>query len=223
MSLYREIDIIAIQNKVNDIVKESQAAKQIKIDIILKTENIVEKVPVTPVKEAETETLTDEVDTEDIKNNIPSQEERHEVMKIIANYIKQHKKIMYGGYALNNLLVARNPKDAIYDPKKITYDIEFYSTKPLDDAIALVDILGKKGYKDVNCKSAMHPETFKLYANTFNYCDITYMPGPLFYNISTITEHGFRYIHPHVMLVDKLRVYNNPIDAYWRLCKEIPR
>jgi len=129
---------------------------------------------------------------------------------------------MYGGYALNLLIKNRNEKDIIYDYYTIA-DTEFYSFTPVTDIVELCDMLHKKGYKYVQAKDAGHSETYKIFVNFVNYCDISYIPKFIYDNIPTIKEDGYTLVHPHIMLVDKFRMFNNPMTASWRFDKEVKR
>lgn len=182
--LYREEDIEAIDNNIEDII----------------------------IKARENQLNTLE----------PTIKEFNEVMIAIKEYIKKSKRLVYGGYALNDLLRDKNKKDMIYSELDMP-DIEFYSPKPIKDLVELCDYLHKKGFKYVEGKEGQHKETYKIFVNFQNYCDISYIPGPVYYGLPYITLNDINYIHPHFMLIDKFRVYNNPLTAYWRLLKEIKR
>ena len=76
-------------------------------------------------------------------NNEPTLEESKAVYKIILDFIKNKKRIIYGGYAQNKLIIEKNKDDGFY--KDIdTPDIEFYTYTPLSDLIELCD-----GYSEV--------------------------------------------------------------------------
>jgi hypothetical protein len=139
-----------------------------------------------------------------------------EVQKIIKDYIKNRGLIIYGGTAYNELIKAKNPKDAIYKDGQCK-DIEFYSHQPIHNLKELCIILNEKKFKYVQGKNAQHPETYTIFVNFIQYCDITYMPGNIYYNMKTLKLNGFVYSHPSFILVDILRQYNDPLLSYWRL------
>ena len=85
----------------------------------------------------------------------PTIDEITQVNGIIIDYIKKNKRKVYGGYALNKLLVAKNPSLAIYDELD-TPDIEFYSPDPLGDLTKLCDKLAEAGFKNVIGQEAQH-------------------------------------------------------------------
>src|ERR1700744_2991581 len=78
----------------------------------------------------------------------PNETEIKQVSSIILKFIKDNKRKVYGGYALNLLIKAKSPKDAIYKPTD-TPDVEFYSPEPIIDLIKLCNIIHEKGYKNV--------------------------------------------------------------------------
>lgn len=152
----------------------------------------------------------------------PTLDEYKSVMKDILSYIKKHKKIVYGGVALNQYLIS-NKHDPIYDDKHEMYDIEFYSSNVLEDVKNLCDFLHEKKYIHINGKSGAHDETYKIFVNFQNYCDISYMPGPIMRKLPYKEMNGVRYVDPKIMFIDKLRMYNNLLTTSWRIEKEITR
>lgn len=142
----------------------------------------------------------------------PTVKEKTEIMNDIKNFIKEKKRKVYGGTALNEELIAVNPADAIYD-KTIFSDIEFYSPLPIQDLIELTNRLYEKGYKHVIGKEAQHEETYTIFVNFQLYCDITYVPKRVYNGIKVLNINGIHYVDPHFMLIDYLRMINQPLTA----------
>lgn len=140
------------------------------------------------------------------------------VRSIILNYIKKEKRIIYGGYAWNNLIKNVSPDDVFYSDTDYT-DIEFYSNKPIEDMKNICDIISDKGYKFIQGKSAQHDDTYTIFVNFTGYCDISYMPSNIFYSCMTENIDGYRLIHPKFIMIDILRMLTDPITSYWRLDK----
>ncbi len=178
MELYRDIDIQAITDKLDQIVDESTIIKK--------------------------------------KTLEPTLDECKQVKEVINDYIMKKKRIIYGGTAYNTLITQKSKKDAIYSPNDCK-DVEFYSPKPIEDIMELADILHEKKFKFVQVRQAMHAETYTLFVNFEQYCDVSYMPSNIFLNMPAITIDGILYSHPSWILVDILRQYNDPITSYWRL------
>jgi hypothetical protein len=160
----------------------------------------------------------------------PTLNENSKVYSAIKNYIKRKGKIVYGGFAQNSLITAKNPNDSFYKTIDGVFynwpdiaDIEFYSPTPLIDIIELTEELHALGFKHVEGKEGMHPETYKIFVNFINYCDISYMPTNVFNNIPTISVDGIKCAHPHFMMLDAYRILNDPMTSYWRLDKIIKR
>lgn len=153
----------------------------------------------------------------------PTIDEINKVNEIIVNYIKQNKRKVYGGYALNKLLISKNPSLAIYDELD-TPDIEFYSPDPLGDLTKLCDKLFDCGFKNVVGQEAQHKETYSIFVNYQLYCDISYMPSNIYAKSRFIqSDDGLNLIHPWFMVVDYFRMFTDPMVSYWRLEKHFAR
>lgn len=151
----------------------------------------------------------------------PKEDEYQMVRKIILDFIKSNKRIIYGGYAQNELIKMKNLEDDFYGNTRA--DIEFYSPEPIKDLIELCDIINEKKIFNVKGDEGVHPETYKLFANFENYADISYMDPNVFNNCPYIEKNGLRFCHPHFMLVDGYRVYTDPMTSYFRLDKAFGR
>lgn len=166
--------------------------------------------------------IMDKARNKEIQIIEPVIDEFKKVRSIILDFIKKEKRIIYGGYALNNLIKKINPTDVFYKDTDYT-DIEFYSNKPIEDMKKICDTLYIKGFKFIQGKSAQHFDTYTIFVNFTAYCDITYMPSNLFYSIMTENLDGLKIIHPKFILVDLLRQFNDPMTSFWRLDKNIKR
>lgn len=160
----------------------------------------------------------------------PTLNEISEVYLAIKNYIKKKGKVAYGGFAQNILLTAKNPDESFYKIIDGAFynwpdvaDMEFYSPTPLADIIELTEELHSMGFKHIEGKEGMHPETYKIFVNFINYCDISYMPSNIYNNMPIIEVNGIKCAHPHFMMVDAYRVLTDPMTSYWRLDKSIKR
>ena len=152
----------------------------------------------------------------------PTIDEITKVNAIIIDYIKENKRKVYGGYALNKLLIAKNPSLAIYDELD-TPDIEFYSPDPLGDLVKLCDKLKEAEFKNVIGQEAQHKETYSIFVNYQLYCDISYMPSNIYSKVRFIQMDGFYLIHPWFMTIDYFRMFTDPLVSYWRLEKHFAR
>ena len=152
----------------------------------------------------------------------PKVDEMEKVYKIIKEFIKKKKRIVYGGYAQNALIKKVYPGDAFYTKYSLA-DIEFYTPDPIRDGMELTDALHKKGFLHCQLSEGVHNETYKLFSNFVNYADISYLPKNIFDNCPTITVEGMKMAHPHFMLIDAYRVYTDLIMSNFRISKSFSR
>lgn len=152
----------------------------------------------------------------------PTIDEITQVNEIIINYIKENKRKVYGGYALNKLLIAKNPSLAIYNEVD-TPDIEFYSPDPLKDLTKLCDKLAEAKFKNVIGQEAQHKETYSIFVNYQLYCDISYMSSNIYSKVRFIQSDELMLIHPWFMVIDYFRMFTDPMISYWRLEKHFNR
>ena len=141
---------------------------------------------------------------------------------IILDFIKQNKRKIYGGYAVNKLIIDKNQKDSIYQEYQYP-DIDFYSPTPIEDLINICNTLYDKGYKRVNAKEAAHKDTYSIFVNFHLYCDITYVPKNIYNRIPYKELNNYYYTHPHFMTIDYLRMLADPLGSSWRIEKSIKR
>jgi len=153
-----------------------------------------------------------------IKTIGPYIEDYHKIKKIILEFIKNKKRILYGGSAWDILIKNINPNDGFYKEYDMP-DIDFYSPDPINDLKDLCDILSKEKYEYISGQNANHDESYKIFINFHEYCNITYMPANIFYSILYISIDNIKLIHPKVAMIDILRQYNDPINSYYRLDK----
>lgn len=149
-------------------------------------------------------------------------DEINSIYKLIIGYIKSTKRKIYGGYALDKLLVAKNKSYALYDETDIP-DIDFYSPDPLEDLYMLCDKLHEAGFKSVVGQEAQHRETYSIFVNYQLYCDISYFPANIYNKVKFIQIDGFNIVHPWFMMIDYFRMLTDPMMSYWRLEKHYVR
>lgn len=156
-------------------------------------------------------------------NYEPTFDESRKVYIELLNFVKDRKKIIYGGYAQNGLILMKNENDGFYKETD-TPDIEFYSFEPLKDLIDLCDHLKSKNFKYVQGQEGIHGGTYKIFVNFVNYCDIAYLPKNICDNLKYIeNDQKLRFTDPNFMLIDTYRVFTDPMTSYWRLDKTFKR
>ena len=164
--------------------------------------------------------------TKNVKDKIlePTMEEKTAIYNIVMDFVKEKKRKIYGGFALNKLLINKNKEEAIYDEEIDEPDIDFYSPEPVKDLIELCNIIHEAGYKNIQGKEAQHVGTYKIYVNwNKECCDITYVPNNIYKKIRFIEIGGYYYTHPWFIMIDIFRVFTDPITSYRTLDKYVPR
>lgn len=165
----------------------------------------------------------DEEIKELILNNVcPLKDEIKNIYDTIMNFIKNKKRIIYGGTAQNALIKNVNVNDAIYG-KNDYNDIDFYSPTPIDDLVELANLLHERKINNVYCRDALHEETFSLTVCGRLYCEVSYMPKFIFDNLPIIKVKKIKYIHPYIAMIDYLRMFTEPMFSSFRWIKSIKR
>ena len=175
------------------------------------------------------ELLTDNIDriNEDIKRKQlelfdPKMDDVREIVKIVNNFIKNKKRKVYGGEALNKIISNKSPKDSFYGKYELP-DIDIYSPRPIDDLIELCNKILESGFTPVTGQEALHKGTYSIFVKYHNFVDITYVPTNVFHRIPFEEINGINYVHPHFMMVDMLRIFTDPLLSYFRLEKTVKR
>ena len=146
--------------------------------------------------------------TKNIKDTIlePTLEEKKAIYNIVMKFIKIKKRKIYGGFALNKLLVNKNKEDAIYDEDIDEPDIDFYSPEPIKDLIEICNLIHDAGYSNIWGKEALHVGTYKIHVNwNKECCDITYVPNNIYKKIRFIEIDGYYYTHAWFIMIDYMR------------------
>lgn len=152
----------------------------------------------------------------------PTRKELLDADKIIFDYIREKKRKIYGGYAQNKTIVIKNPDDAFYPENEIP-DIDCYSPEPLLDVKNLCDRLLKAGHKHVQGTEAQHKETYSIFVNFKNVCDLSYVPKNIYHKIPFIEVDGINYTHPSFVYIDLYRMVTEPYFSSRRWEKIFPR
>lgn len=158
-----------------------------------------------------------------IKNNYDIKiTDYNNIFNIILDYIKEKKKIIYGGFAIDVLIKYKNKDDLIYDDYDYK-DIEIYTFEPLLDLKNMCDLLYKKGYKNVVGRQAVHQYTYTISVDYQNYCDISYMPKQIYDNIPTIIINNLVCTDIILIYINKLLSVSDLVLNDWRLNKDISK
>lgn len=166
--------------------------------------------------------IKDEIQKIKLNTFDPTMKEINMVNELVYKFIKNKKRIVYGGFAQNLLIKINNEDDQFYSELD-TPDIEFYSPSPIEDIMELCDYLHQNGISRINGQEGVHIETYKLFVNFAEYCDIGYMPLNVYNKIPTINVNGFRIADPLFMTIDVFRVFSDPLTSFWRVEKSFLR
>ena len=170
------------------------------------------------VKDAQTQLYEDMVSYDEVIN----------IFNIIKKYIKENKRKIYGGYALNELIKQKDPSKEIYtyydkntfDAENIR-DIDIYSPDPIYDFVNICNLLHKAGITFILAHESVHIETYSIKVKDTEYCNISYVPKNIYNKLPYQEIDGYVYIHPQVIMIDMLRIFTSPLNSYWRLKKDI--
>lgn len=167
-------------------------------------------------------TIIDKVNLRRIELLEPPKGERDAVMNTIKQFIKDRKRKVFGGWALNKLIEIKDPKDVFYGEGDVP-DIEFYSYEPLKDLIDLCNILYEKKYKNILGRQAQHDESYTVFFDYEKRCDIGYVPKIVYDRIPVIVVDGMNLVAPNFSIIDVIRTLSDPITSYFRLTKVFSR
>ena len=153
----------------------------------------------------------------------PTRDELLKANEVVLQFIRDNKRKMYGGTAMNALISNKNPEDAFYDAETHIADLDCYSPDPIVDMKKLANIIFDKGYKFVEGVEGQHEETYKVFSNFANVADISYCPRNIFYKIPFIELDGIQYVHPSFIMIDMYRMVTEPMFSSFRWEKTFPR
>lgn len=155
--------------------------------------------------------------------NVPKLDTMRKMNRVVEDYLKKTKRIIYGGTAIDALLKAkgfsvRKEGDALID-----YD--FYSPLYEVDTITIANELCEKGYKYVRRLSAIHPYTFRVGAEfaTEFIADVTYVPSKVYSKLPKINIGDYYYIDPQFAKIDLYKSVTNPHTNVVRWVKSYKR
>lgn len=147
----------------------------------------------------------------------PSLEEKKIVQNIILDFIIKNKRIIYGGFALN-LLLLYNKEKPIYDDSDV-HDIDFYSNTPLADIEQICNEIHKKKLPFVLGEEALHEATYSIKVNFREYANISYMPTLIYNRIPKIKINSIYFLRTDIMCIDPFRMFTNLLSSDYVLLK----
>jgi hypothetical protein len=121
------------------------------------------------------------------------------LFEMAIKFLKTQDVLMYGGYAINDLMT---DKDKIY--KKYTLpDIDVFTVNSRKVAHRMVVMYKKAGMKLASFSEALHPGTFKVFADGVQVADITGISKAAFTKLSRNSvkglDTGLRVVDPQFL------------------------
>lgn len=167
--------------------------------------------------------ITDAIEKKKLDIFKPTKKSQMAANEIVLEFVRQKKRKVYGGFAQNKVIVAKNPADAFYEDDIIP-DVDVYSPEPLKDLVELCDLLYSRGFKDINGQEAQHKETYKIFVDQANVIDLSYVPRNIYNKMPFIEIDGINYIHPVFVNIDMYRMITDPyFSGSHRWKKTFPR
>jgi len=119
-------------------------------------------------------------------------------LKVVEDFLKNHRVMCYGGTAINNLLPE---KDRFYDPIREVPDYDFFSETPQEHSMILSNKLAEAGILNIEVKPGIHLGTFKVFADFEGVADITHLETDLFKRLweENVTRDGIHYVSPNFL------------------------
>lgn len=159
----------------------------------------------------------------------PTIDRRHRILETIFQFVRSNDRVVYGGHAQDRAMGGE-----VYNTvsERSMADVEFYSPEPVKDLRALCDRLHEDGHPKIQGRAAAHKGTFTISVACTRICDITFVPPRIFGALPLLptndaatmsTDAGVKTIHPHVCLIDLMRILCDPATSYWRLPRLLPR
>ena len=147
-------------------------------------------------------------------------------LEIVRKFIVERGLILFGGLAVDYAL--RLKGDRIY-PDDQRPDFDFLSTRSVDDAYDLADLLQKAGFEAVGAVRGIHVQTMKVRTDFIWVADIGYAPPDVFAKIPTFDFQGMRVVHPDYQRMDMHLAFCFPFngppreDVFHRWRKDLKR
>lgn len=172
------------------------------------------------IREKDLELFSEHIDKiqEEIKKKTwnlldPTGDDKMKVVNKVIEYVKDHKRKIYGSYAHNKVIMNKNKKDGFLGELEVP-DIDFYSPDPLYDLFEICNMFYSMGYKEVVGREAQHEETYKIFVDDIEACDISYVPKNIYNKIPYIEIDNIIYVHPNWALIDYLRIFTDPMTSW---------
>ena len=155
---------------------------------------------------------------------IPTKKKMLQAADIVKEYIIKNKRKVFGGMAINEAIIAKNPKKSLYTSNDFP-DYDFYSPDPIKDMITIANLLVKAGFSNVSAKEAFHANTYKIQAELYEneLADISYVWSFNYHKIPTFVVKGIHFVRPDFQIMDMYRILTNPMTGWFKVEKNYKR
>jgi hypothetical protein len=132
------------------------------------------------------------------------------MIEIVEDFLIKKKLICYGGTAINNILPE---KEQFYNKEIDIADYDFFTTNGIEDAKELSNLFYKKGFKEVEAKSAIHKGTYKVYVDFIAIADVTDIPKEIYLSLKkeAIEKKGIIYAPPNFLRMSMYLELSRPV------------
>lgn len=109
-------------------------------------------------------------------------------IEIVETFLKETKRICYGGQALN----AHLPDSVkFYDPTMTIPDYDFFTPDQDGDLVKLIRLLKKAGFQEIDVRLGIHEGTIKVYVNYTPIADLTEI-DPTLYGLFYVRRYEYQ-------------------------------
>ena len=188
-----------------------------------KKERKVEAPPIDPAIIKAIERAQCDVIIKNLETVHPNMDLIQKMIKITENYIKEHKRIVYGGTAIEAYLEAKGVKIQ-HDPSKYL-DYDFYTPNNEYDSIAIANLFQEAGFKYSRRVLAIHHGTYRVSAEFTRefIADATFVPEKVYKDLPKCEINGIYYIDPQFLKIDLYTSVSNPHTNVFRWEKSYKR
>jgi len=159
-----------------------------------------------------------------IKKNKKIESQDKKIGKIILEFIKIKKLVIYGGYAIH-LLLKNKTGHGIYNEKLDLLDFDIYSTKFDEDSLELARILKKNDFHRIRIISGITGKTRKIFVNLESNAivDISLKTREELDKIQIPIGEYLVACPQHIKIDHYMQLSMNFLQYHWRLQKTFDR
>lgn len=161
-------------------------------------------------------------DAEDYQAHLEHNKEGLKLMKIVEQFLRDRKRLLYGGFAINALLPV---KDQFYDATKELPDYDFLTPDPYTDVAELIQRFTAAGYEEVEPTIGIHEGTYKVFVNFQGVADITFCDAVVYETLQkeAVTVNGLTLCPPNYLRMNMFVELSRPAGDVSRWVKVYKR